>query len=141
MVAARERFPGRALTDADGDLFLVEMDSLPPALHLTHQVVLDGLGVDDRVSTGRIAPAARADPDPLLETCGALADAAYDWWDGAPPPLVYRSRVVPGSGRNVAFTRPALGRVASVRRLREARALHTALVLQSGFTVPPAWLA
>jgi hypothetical protein len=42
--AARERFPARSITDADGDLWLVALDPLPPALHLTRQANLDALG-------------------------------------------------------------------------------------------------
>jgi hypothetical protein len=139
--AARERFPARTLTDADGELFLVGLDSLPSALNLTVQANLDALGLDDRVSTGRIDVGRRPDPDPLLETCGRLADAVYDWWRERPPPLLYRARSAPSRGRSIAFTQTACGRVVSVGRLRDATALHSYLVLRAGFTVPTAWLA
>jgi hypothetical protein len=112
---------------------------MPSALRLSHQVNLDALGLDDRISTGRIA-AARADRDTLLDTCGQLADAVFDWWDGRPPPLAYRSRTLPGVGRNLAFTETAEPRVVSARPLRTAVALHAHLVLRAGFTVPDTWL-
>ncbi len=141
MNAARERFAARLITETDGELFLVALDSIPSALNLAAQANLDALGLDDRVSTGRIDVGRRADPDPLLETCGRLADAVYDWWNGHPPPLVYRTRTAPGQGRSIAFMQSACGRVVTAGRLRDATALHVHLVLRAGFTVPTAWLA
>ena len=129
------------ITEADGDSWVVRLDSVPPSLHLTRQSNLDALGLDDRGSTGRISATGRSDPDPLLETGGRLADAVYDWWGGSPPPLLYRSRTVPSSGRSVAFSEWAALRAQALGRLREAESLHAALVLRAGFTVPPAWLA
>ena len=58
-------------------------------------------------ATGRIDVSGRIDLDPLLDTCGHLGDAVYDWWNGSPPPLLYRSRTTPGVGRNIAFTHTA----------------------------------
>jgi len=139
-VAARERFPARELTDADGALWLVQLDQMPSALHLTRQGNLDALGLDDRVSTGRIALTRGADPDPLPDIGGRLADAVYDWWDRVPPPLVYRSRTTPGVGRNLAFTRETSPRTVTARPLREATAIHVHLVLRAGFIVPHHWL-
>jgi hypothetical protein len=92
------------------------------------------------VSTGRIEVGRRSDPDPLLETCGALADAVFDWWKGHPPPLVYRSRTMPTVGRSIAFGQWAAAPVVARGRLREATALHAHLVLRAGFTVPGGWL-
>ncbi|MGH8999180.1 MAG: RES domain-containing protein [Acidimicrobiia bacterium] len=137
-VAARERFTTRALTHADGELWLVQLERMPSGLHLTHQVNLDTLGLDDRVNTGRVGVRRGADPDPLLGVCGELADAIYDWWDHHPPPLVYRARTIP-AGRNIAFTSTAASRAVRVGRLRDAPALHAHLVLRSGFTVPSTW--
>jgi hypothetical protein len=48
---------------------------------------------------------------------------------------------MPERGRTIAFAQSAMPRVVFARRLRDARALHAYLVLQAGFTVPPAWLA
>jgi hypothetical protein len=141
LVAARERFPARTITEAEGDHWLMAFDPMPPALHLTHQTNLDVLDLDDRVSTGRIVTAGRVDPDPLLETCGRLADAIYDWWRGLPPPLLYRSRTVPATGRSVAFTQSSSVPTVSIGRLRDARTLHAHLVLRASFTVPPDWIA
>jgi hypothetical protein len=138
--AARERFPARMLTDADGELWLVRLESMPSGLRLTRQTTLDALSLDDRVSTGRIDVGGRRRLDPLLDTCGRLADAVYDWWDGRPPPLVYRTRTMPEVGRTIAFTEWTSPRVVSAGRLRDATALHAYLVLGAGFTVPESWL-
>ena len=109
-------------------------------LALTYQSNLDALGLDDRVSTGRINITARSDPDPLLDICGHLADAVYDWWNASPPPLLYRSRTMPGVGRNLVFPADTATAIVQARPLREGSALHSYLVLRAGFTVPDRWL-
>ena len=113
---------------------------MPPSLYLTHQANLDALGVDDRVSTGRLSVDRDEDADPLLDTCARLSDALYDWWSGQPPPIVYRARTTP-VGRSIAFTSAAEAEVHEVGQLRDATALHAYLVLRAGFTVPGEWLA
>jgi hypothetical protein len=128
------------LTEADGELWLVRLEAMPGGLRLTRQATLDVLGLDDRVSTGRIDLGGRRRADPLLDTCGRLADAVWDWWDGRPPPLVYRTRTMPEVGRTIAFTEWTSPRVVSAGRLRDATALHAYLVLGAGFTVPETWL-
>lgn len=139
VTAARERFPGRMLTADDGDLWLVRLDGRPSALHLTHRSNLDALGLDDRISTGRLDLSRPGRTDALLDTCGALSDALYDWWDAAPPPIVYRSRTSP-SHRNIAFTQNVSWTLRSDGKLRDATILLAALVLRHGFTVPDSWL-
>ena len=107
-------------------------------LRLTHQDTLDALAVDDRINTGRVdRPGIGGDP--LLDVCQELADAMFDWWKGAPPPLVYRTRTTP-SARSVAFTASASTNVVAARPLRGARRLHAQLVGRHGFRVPDAWL-
>ena len=139
-VAARERFPARILTEVDGELWLVRLGDMPSSLYLTHQANLDALGVDDRVSTGRLFVDRAEEDDPLLNTCGQLMDDLYDWWRGQPPPLVYRTRTAP-VGRSIAFTIDAAPKVHEARPLRNATALHVHLVLRFGFIVPDEWLA
>jgi hypothetical protein len=138
VAAARERFPGRLLVAADGGRFLVELRADARALHLTHQGNLDALGLDDRISTGRLYGSG-VEADPLLDRCQRLADAVFDWWDGVPPALVYRARTLPGA-RSMAFT--ASSRVVAVqaRPLREAHHLLVELVARHGFSVPSGWL-
>lgn len=124
----------------DGDLWLVRLDGRPSVLHLTRQANLDALELDDRISTGRLDLSRPDRIDPLLDTCGALSDALYDWWGTAPPPIVYRSRMSPRH-RSIAFTAEAALTPGGVGRLGDATALVAALVLRHGFTVPETWLA
>jgi hypothetical protein len=112
---------------------------MPPSLYLTHQANLEALGLDDRVSTGRLAGDRDEDTDPLLDTSGRLMDALYDWWSGQAPPVVYRAGTTPVA-RSIAFTATAGPEVHGVGRLRDATALHAHLVLRAGFTVPSEWL-
>lgn len=116
----------------------LETDELS-ALHLIHQANLDALDLDDRISTGRLDRLGSG-ADPLLSTCQALSDAVFDWWEGAPPPLVYRTRTLPAA-RSMAFTRAVGWTTSGSRRLSEATGLLAALVTRHGFTVPGHWLA
>jgi hypothetical protein len=133
--AALERFPGRTITEGDGDVQLVCLEGSPPALHLTHQGNLEALGLDDRISTGRLDEG----PDPLLAHSQVLSDAVYDWWDAAPPPLVYRTRAMP-SARSIAFTVMTGWDTITSRPLREATLLLAHLVIHRDFTVPERWM-
>jgi hypothetical protein len=136
--AARERFPARTPTEADGNLRLVRLDGSPSALHLTRQSTLDALGLDDRASTGRLDEA-DVHGDPLLATAQQLSDSVYDWWDGVPPLLVYRTRSTP-SARSIAFTRTVAWSSTSSGPFRHAVGLLVLLVTRHGFTVPDHWL-
>lgn len=139
VAAARERFPARRITRSAADLQLVRLDGPPPALHLTHQVNLDTLGLDDRVNTARLDQPLSGTGDPLLAVGQQLADAVYDWWTEKPPPIVYRTRSVPAA-RSIAFTRSCMWNQVSVGNLRDARALLVSLVTHHGFDVPETWL-
>lgn len=136
--AVRERFPGRTLTEADGILRLVRLDGSPSALHLTRRSTLDALGLDDRVSTGRLDGADRRG-DQLLGIAQRLSDAVYDWWDQKPPPVVYRTRSTP-SARSIAFTRAVGWDTTHSGLLRDAIGLLVELVMRHKFTVPDHWL-
>ena len=126
------------VTEADADLFLVRLEGRPRALNLTHQRMLDTLGLDDRVSTGRLDDAGPGE-DPLLSVSQRLSDAIFDWWHAAPPPVVYRTRSVPAS-RSIAFSRGVEWETLAARPLPEAVGLLVALVTRHGFTVPGHWL-
>ncbi|MFN2555418.1 MAG: hypothetical protein ABR592_00865 [Nitriliruptorales bacterium] len=139
MAAARERFPSRRIADGHGVLWLVELRIETSALHLTHQVNLDVLGLDDRINTGRLDRPVPGIGDPLLDVCQALSDAVFDWWHESPPPLVYRTRSVP-SARSVAFTKHVPWTVLRIGRLRQVTNLLVKLVEQHGFDVPQHWL-
>ncbi|HEX9889541.1 MAG TPA: RES domain-containing protein [Nitriliruptorales bacterium] len=139
VAAARERFPARRIPVSAGRLQLVRLEAPGNALHLTHQVNLDALGLDDRINTARLDRPLRAGADPLLTVGQHLADAVHDWWDGTPPPIVYRTRTLP-SARSVAFTGSCAWGAVSTGRLRDATSLLVVLVTDHGFDVPDAWL-
>lgn len=138
VAAARERFPSRRLADAHGGLHLVRLESPPSSLPLTHQRTLDVLGLDDRINTGRVGVV--SDGGPLLASSQTLSDRVWDWWDGAPPPITYRTRASP-SARSIAFGEHVAWTRVTGRTLREARALLVSLVVHHGFDVPDSWLA
>ena len=139
VAAARERFPSRRIGTDAASLQLVSLQGPPAALHLTHRANLDALGLDDRVNTGRLDRPLPGGDDPLLAVSQQLSDAVFDWWDTAPPPIVYRTRTTP-SARSMAFTEACTWHRVDSRRLREATALLVALVTHHGFDVPAAWL-
>lgn len=120
-------------------LRLVRLDGPPPSLHLTHQANLDALGLDDRVNTARLDRPLPGLGDPLLAVDQQLADAIYDWWDGVPPPIVYRTRTLVAA-RSMAFTRACTWASVTTRRLRDANALIVTLVNHHGSDVPESWL-
>ncbi len=138
VAAARERFGAKTISSADGHLLLVELTADTPALHLTRQVNLDPLGLDDRINTGRL-DRRETGGDALLDTSQALADAVHDWWDGSPPAIVYRTRTMPDA-RSVAFFAHSNVSAVRTRPLREAQRLLAVLVARHGFVVPGAWL-
>lgn len=100
--------------------------------------MLDALGLDDRVSTGRLdEPGVHGDP--LLAVAQQLSDAVSDWWGGIPPPLVYRTRSTP-SARSIAFTRTVALDATGSGLLRDAVGLLVQVISRHGFTVPDHWL-
>lgn len=125
------------LHEADRDRWLVELGGDIAVLALTHQVNLDALGLDDRISTGRLDEPTGTDS--LLALGQELADAVHDWWGGRPPALMYRSRTVP-QARSLAFPLETPLQVRGAGRLRDATTLLAALVTRHGFEVPDAWL-
>ena len=120
-------------------MHLVRLEGPPAALHLTRQANLDVLELDDRVNTGRLDRPLPQGGDPLLTVSQQLSDAVFDWWESAPPPLVYRTRSTP-SARSMAFTQSCAWQEVRVGRLRDATALLVELVVVHGFDVPTAWL-
>ena len=77
--------------------------------------------------------------DPLLTVGQQLADAAYDWWRGVPPPIIHRTRSVPAAC-SIVFTRSCTWTHVTGANLRDARALLIALVTHHGVDVPETWL-
>jgi hypothetical protein len=135
----RERFPERRIPQGDAELRLVTLRGRIRMLDLTSETVLDALGIDDRISTGRL-PKVRssAQPDPFLDVCGRLTDLAAGWWDDVHA-IRYRSRTTP-TQTNVAFCQHA-DLEADAVPLAAATDVLVRAVLGDGFSVPSAWLA
>ena len=138
--AACERFsPHRIITRSNRQLWLVRLaDPARTALHLTHQQNLTALGIDDRISTGRLH-GQPAHGDSLLRTSQELSAAVHVWWDGNPPPLVYRTRSIPQQ-RSMAFTERLGWRRVDAMPLRDATRLLADLIRHHQFTIPDDWL-
>ena len=114
-----------------------------PADHATHHLVrllaarhlrvldlrternLDGLGVDDQISTGQHGE--------VWTTCHRLADAARRWWPDLDA-IVYRSRTTPETSANYAFFASDAFAIESWILAKRTDIL-TGLVLRHGFTV------
>jgi hypothetical protein len=137
--ALRERFPERRIPDGDAELRLVTLRGPVRMLDLTSERVLDALGLDDRISTGRL-PRIRipGQPDPFLDACGQLTDLVADWWDDVHA-IRFRSRTTP-TQTNVAFCQHADLEPDAVP-LADATDVLVRAVLGDGFSVPGAWLA
>lgn len=64
----------------------------------------------------------------------------WDWWDGAPPPLLYRTRTIPAA-RSIAFHQHTTWTATEARPVHAAQALLATLVVHHGFDVPERWLS
>jgi hypothetical protein len=137
--ALRERFPERRIPQGDADLYLVTLRGRVRMLDLTSEIVLDALGIDDRISTGRLPQVRTAKrPDPFLDACGRLTDLVADWWDDVHA-IHYRSRTTP-SQTNVVFCQHAELDPDAVP-LAAATDVLVRAVVGDGFSVPVSWLA
>ena len=128
-VAMRERFDdaSRVVRAADLDLQLVQLTGAVQVLDLRRDLVLDALGLDDQVNTGR-APAVWA-------ACQRLGDLVFDWFGPRCHGIVYRSRTTPQRSANLAFFASAPLNARSLGTLRTNEALLAACVLSDGFVV------
>ena len=131
-VAMRERFDdvSRVVRTADLDLQLVELSGAVRVLDLRRDQVLDALGLDDQINTGR-APGVWA-------ACQRLGDLVFDWFGPRCHGIVYRSRTTPQRAANLAFFAHAPLIARSHGPLRDNEALLAACVLSDGFAVQ-AW--
>lgn len=136
--ALRERFPERRIPEGAAELHLVTLRGRVRVLDLTSEVVLDALGIDDRVSTARL-PRVRTgeQPDPFLDACGRLTDLVADWWDDVHA-IRYRSRTTP-SQTNVVFCQHATLEPDTIP-LATATDVLVRAVVGDGFSVPASWL-
>lgn len=132
--ALRERFPERRIPRGDADLYLVTLRGRVRILDLTSETVLDALGIDDRISTGRLPQLRTAErPDPFLDACGRLTDLVADWWDDVHA-IRYRSLTTP-SQTNVVFCQHA-DLEYDAAPLASATDVLVRAVVGDGFSVP-----
>jgi hypothetical protein len=127
--AARERYAstGRYIPGDHAGEHLVHLVAKTglKVLDLRTESSLDGLGVDDRINTGK--------EQAVLDACHRLADCCRLWWqdlDG----LIYRSRTTPESSANLAFFGSEAFKVTS-RRLDSCVEELDDLVLRHEFTI------
>ncbi len=126
--AARERYrdTGSYVPADHAGHLVVRCDGRVRVLDLRSERVLDLLGLDDRISTGR-EPAVWA-------AAQALTDRVVAWWGERCHGVAYRSRTTPESAANLAFFEWAPFEYSAVE-LADARELRDELVVAYGFTV------
>jgi hypothetical protein len=127
--AMRERFDEsmRIVRRSELDLRLVRLVAPVRVLDLRRDRVLDALGLDDQINTGR-APG-------VWLACQRLADLVHDWFGERCDGVVYRSRTTPERGANLAFFRHAPLAARDLGTLREHEELLRSAVLTDGFTI------
>jgi hypothetical protein len=125
----RERFdrPERRIEAADLELHMIELSGAIRVLDLRRDRVLDALGLDDQISTGRARE--------IWSACQRLTDLVHDWFGERCDGIVYRSRTTPEHGANLAFFRHAPLTARDLGALREQEDLLRASVLTDGFTL------
>ena len=132
--AFREHFAEarRTITARHAGLSVVRLTGRLRVVDLRNEGVLDALGLDGEISTGRSERA--------FEACWALAERLVDWYGERLHGIVYTSRTTPQTSANLAFLRSAPLRVVAVHPLVDRRALLAQLILDDGFRVDlPGW--
>jgi hypothetical protein len=126
--AARERYrdTGSLIPADHATHSLVTLTGRVRALDLRQERVLDGLQLDDQISTSRA--------DPWWDAAHRLTDAARHWWGHRVEGIVYRSRTTPETSTNLALFARAPLAGASVPLETRADLLNR-LVLTRQFTV------
>lgn len=105
---------------------LVKLTGRVRVLDLRQEAMLDVLGLDEQISTGR-SPA-------WWNAAQRLSDAVREWWGERVEGIVYRSRTTPTTSSNLAFFShaPLSGTSVPVEACSE---LLDRLVLTRGFTI------
>jgi hypothetical protein len=115
------------VTAAHLDLMLVELTGPLRVLDLRRDDILDALGLDDQINTGR-APG-------VWDACHRLTDLVHTWFGERCEGIVYRSRTTPQRSANVAFFAHAPLAARSLGPLREQTALLSSCILSEGFAI------
>lgn len=128
-VALRECFDRdhRIVARARLEGHLVELTGAIRVLDLRRDRILDALGLDDQISTGR-APE-------VWSACQRLTDLVHDWFGERCDGIVYRSRTTPERGANLAFFSHAPLTAHDLGPLRDQEELLRTAILTDGFTI------
>ncbi len=128
-VMMRESFDatGRVVSPPDLERHLVALSGRLRVLDLRRESVLDALGLDDQISTGR-APG-------VWVACQRLADLVHDWFGTRCDGIVYRSRTTPQRSTNLAFFAHSPLQTRNEGRLGGKHGLLAACINSDGFTV------
>jgi len=117
----------RVIHAGEWDTQVVRLTGRVRVLDLRTESVLDALGLDDEISTGR-------DPR-VLRASRVLCARLVAWYGPRLHGVVYRSRTTPASSANLAFfsATPLVAR--AVGTVGEFDELLTALIVDDGFRV------
>lgn len=126
--AARERYrdTGSLIPADHATHSLVTLTGRLRVLDLRQERALDGLHLDDQISTSR--------SDPWWAAAHRLTDSVREWWGDRVQGIAYRSRTTPGTSTNLALFAHAPLSGSSVP-LGACAELLDRLVLTRGFTV------
>jgi hypothetical protein len=132
--AFRERYADtrRVIRDSDARTQVVRLSGRVRVLDLRTESVLDALGVDDEISTGR---------DPRVLHAGrVLCARLVEWYGPRIHGLVYRSRTTPASSANLAFFAQAPLAASAEGTVSDQQDLLAALIADDAFRVEvPGW--
>jgi hypothetical protein len=132
--AFRERYADsrRVIRPRDARTQVVRLAGRIRVLDLRNEAILDALGLDDEISTGR-------DPR-VLRASRVLCARAIEWYGPRLHGLVYRSRTTPASSANLAFFASAPMTHTGHGVVSEQEDLLTALIADDAFRVElPGW--
>jgi hypothetical protein len=132
--AFRERYADtrRVIYAHEAGTHVVRLTGRVRVLDLRNESVLDVLGVDDEISTGR-------DPR-VLQATRVLCARLVSWYGPRLHGIVYRSRTTPASSVNLAFFAAAPVQVERAGAVADYKAMLVALIADDAFRVElPGW--
>lgn len=133
--AFRERYADtrRVIYAREAGTSVVRLTGRLRVLDLRTESVLDALGLDDEISTGR-------DPR-VLAASRVLCARLVDWYGPRLHGIVYRSRTTPTSSANLAFFAAAPLRAEDAGTVGDYESLLVALIADDAFRVElPGWV-
>lgn len=123
----------RVIRGEDSKTAVVRLSGRLRIIDLRNEGVLDALGVDGEISTGR--------SDRVFAASALLSARLLEWYGEGLHGIVYSSRTTPQSSSNLAFFKHSPVRVDLVGRVHERTELLAQLVVDDGFRLDlPGWL-